>query len=75
MNSTYDQFLMKNLLKSKICGSREQCTRPISVHCSHKKVNNHNLKKKKKEETQMQNALLSYLSKLRLKSLNLACHK
>ena len=29
---------MKNLLKSEVCGSHEQCTRPT---CVHKKVKNH----------------------------------
>ena len=50
---------MKKLLKSEVCGSREQCTGPIGVYYSWRKVNNHSLKKKrkKKEETQMQNVL------------------
>ena len=32
MNSTVKSFLMKKLLKSEVCGSHEQCTRPTNVH-------------------------------------------
>ena len=39
---------MKNLQKSEVCESREQCTGPTGVHCSHRKVNNHDSKKKRK---------------------------
>ena len=39
---------MKKLLKSEVCGSREQCTGPTSVHCSHRKVNHYGSKKKKR---------------------------
>ena len=61
-----DSFLMKKLLKSEVCWSREQCTELTSVHCPplillgeqcyDRKVKNHGSKKKK--ETQTQNALL-----------------
>ena len=32
VNNTVKSFLMKKLLKSEVCGSREQCTEPIGVH-------------------------------------------
>ena len=46
-----DPFLMKVLLKKGVCGSREQCTRPIEsakTHFSKKKKR----KKRKKKKTQ-----------------------
>ena len=49
MNCTWDIFLMKKLMKSEVCGSREQYKGPVGVHYSQEKVNNHGLKKKKKK--------------------------
>ena len=41
------------LLKSEVCGSREQCTGPTGVHYSHGKINNHDSKKKKKTQSRL----------------------
>ena len=40
---------MKKLRKSKVCGSREQCTEPTNVQCAQKKSQQSRLKKKKKK--------------------------
>ena len=37
INSTVDSFLMKKLLKNKVCGSHEQCTGFTDVHCTREK--------------------------------------
>ena len=50
MNSTWNLFLMKKLLKSEVYGSREQCKGSAGVHYSQEKVNNHGLKKKRKRK-------------------------
>ena len=50
MNSTWDIFLMKKLMKSEVCGSCEQYKGHAGVHYSQEKVNNHGLKKKKRKE-------------------------
>ena len=43
----WDLFVMKKLLKSEVCGSREQCTGSTDVPYTGRKFNNYGLKKKK----------------------------
>ena len=66
VNSAVWLIFNEKIAESEVCGSREQCTEPTSVHCPplillgeqccDRKVKNHSSKKKK--ETQTQNALL-----------------
>ena len=55
-------FLMKKWLKSEICGSREQCTRPTDVHCTLHKSQQLRLNKKKRENAQTENANMNKLN-------------
>ena len=52
---------MKELLKIKVCGSHEQCTGPTDVHCTLRKNQQPQLKKKR-ENAQTENSNVNKLN-------------